>query len=410
MARRVLVCTALALVLASPAAAARSWAQPQIVLVTAKGLMGGDPSAFRPDDPLTRGELAELATNLSGKAAPVPPDPSAPATIAQLDAQLVRAVGLLPTARQFTAGIRAAGLTPTRFFGTEVVARLLGLRFDHPTAQDILELGPDKVASRAEAAYSAARVLSFAGGEPGLVAQLASTFQLPAVSGLQRAVLETAVSLVGYPYVWGGTSELPQDPFDTGMEVPGGFDCSGFVWRVYKLQEYAGADGLGSTLKGRTTYAMSGEVPRAERIAAADLQPADLVFFGAHGPKSKPAEIDHMGIYLGGGWFAHSSTQGVSLSSITSAWYAPRFAWGRRPSPSARPASPRPPRLVDESLRFRHFVVPGITCESSQALAQAHSGMLPCLRGGRRSRFDRAVSSASISTGRVRRGSITSST
>ena len=38
------------------------------------------------------------------------------------------------------------------------------------------------------------------------------------------------------------------------------------------------------------------------------------------------------------------------------------------------------------------------------------SGMLPCLRGGRRSRFVIAVFSASISTGRVRRGSITSST
>ena len=40
----------------------------------------------------------------------------------------------------------------------------------------------------------------------------------------------------------------------------------------------------------------------------------------------------------------------------------------------------------------------------------AYSGMLPCFLGGRRSRFVSAVSSASISTGRVRRGSITSST
>ena len=39
-----------------------------------------------------------------------------------------------------------------------------------------------------------------------------------------------------------------------------------------------------------------------------------------------------------------------------------------------------------------------------------YSGMLPCLRGGRGSRFVIAVRSASISTGRVRRGSITSST
>ena len=41
---------------------------------------------------------------------------------------------------------------------------------------------------------------------------------------------------------------------------------------------------------------------------------------------------------------------------------------------------------------------------------ERQSGMFPCLRGGRRSRFVSAVSSASISTGRVRRGSITSST
>ena len=40
----------------------------------------------------------------------------------------------------------------------------------------------------------------------------------------------------------------------------------------------------------------------------------------------------------------------------------------------------------------------------------AYSGMFPCLRFGRGSRFVSVVSSASISTGRVRRGSITSST
>ena len=39
-----------------------------------------------------------------------------------------------------------------------------------------------------------------------------------------------------------------------------------------------------------------------------------------------------------------------------------------------------------------------------------YRGMLPCLRRGRGSAFVSAVSSASISTGRVRRGSITSST
>src|SRR5258707_11691950 len=100
MSRRVLLVAALALVFAAPAAAARSWAQPQIKVVTAQGLMGGEPSAFRPDDPLLAGDLTELVNGLTGKEASLTVDPSAAVTIAQLDAQLVRALGLLPSARQ----------------------------------------------------------------------------------------------------------------------------------------------------------------------------------------------------------------------------------------------------------------------------------------------------------------------
>jgi cell wall-associated NlpC family hydrolase len=332
MSRRVLLCAAAcALVLAPPAGATtRSWAQPQIALVTAHGLMGGRASTFRPDETLTAGELADLVSGLTGTDAPPVADPSMPATIAQLDAQLVRALGLLPVAREFSAGVRAVGLAPPRWFGTEVVARLIGLRFNHPAAQDRLELGPDDPATRAEAAYSAARVLGLTGGETDFVTRLAAGFQLQTLTPFQHDVLQTAISLVGYPYVWGGTSELPQDPFGTGTLVPGGFDCSGFVWRIYKLQTYAGATALPATLKGRTTYAMSGEVGRAKRIPFAKLEPGDVLFFGAHGPKSKPAEIDHMGVYLGGGWFVQSSDQGVALAPLTG-WYRQGFAWARRP-------------------------------------------------------------------------------
>ncbi len=294
--------------------------------------MGGSANGFRPDDTLTQSELADLVQGLTGKStAAAPADPAAPATIGQLDAQLVRALGLLPAARQFTVGARAAGLTPRSGFGTEVVARLLGLRVNHPTQEDGLELRPGDPASRAEAAYSTARLLAFNGSEGEYVKNLAATFQLPPLAGLQRDVLQTAVSLVGYPYVWGGTSEQPQDPFAAGKQVPGGFDCSGFVWRVYKLQAYAGAATLGATIKGRSTYAMSGEVKRLQRIPLEQLEPGDLLFFGAHGPRSVPAEVDHAGIYLGGGWFVHSSEEGVALTTISSDWYAKRFAWARRP-------------------------------------------------------------------------------
>jgi hypothetical protein len=330
MSRRVLLCAALALVFAAPAAAAPSWAQPQIKVVTARGLMGGEASAFRPADPLLAGELADLVTGLTGKQAAMSVDSTTPVTIAQLDAQLVRALGLLPAARQFSAGLRAAGLTPTRYFGTETVARLIGLRVNHPAAEDGLELGPDDPATRAEAAYSAAHILGFTGGEVELIAGFASTFQLPTLTGLQRNVLQTAVSLVGYPYVWGGTSERAQDPFATGTQVPGGFDCSGFAWRVFKLQPYAGGEALAGVFRGRTSMAMSGEVPAKLRVKAKDLQPADVLFFGAKGPKSKPAQVDHVAVYLGNGWLVESSRQGVALGRLDD-WRLERLAWARRP-------------------------------------------------------------------------------
>lgn len=331
MIRRALACAALTLVLAAPASAATSWAQPQIKVVTARGLMGGKAAGFRPDDALTAGELDDLVAGLTRKQQAPVANPVVPVTIAQLDAQLVRGLGLLSVARQFTASIRAAGLVPTRAFGTETVARLLGLRVNHPAAQDYLELGPESVATRAEAAFSAARILGLHTGDLDTVTNLAATFRPTPLAGLQRSVLQTAVSFVGYPYVWGGTSELPQDPFGTGTVVPGGFDCSGFAWRVYKLQAYAGAATLPAVLRGRTTYAMAAEVPLAKRIPLAKVQPGDILFFGAAGPRSKPAQINHMGIYLGGGWFIQSSDQGVALAPLTSDWYGQRFAWGRRP-------------------------------------------------------------------------------
>jgi cell wall-associated NlpC family hydrolase len=37
-----------------------------------------------------------------------------------------------------------------------------------------------------------------------------------------------------------------------------------------------------------------------------------------------------MGIYVGNGWFVHSSDHGVTLQPLTG-WYEARFAWARRP-------------------------------------------------------------------------------
>lgn len=254
--------------------------------------------------------------------------PTATVTMKQLDAALVSYLGLGDAARQIQSTLAAAGLKPPANTGTETVARMLGLRLNHPAADDALELLPTAPATRAEAAYSFARVLALGDADVLSVQQAAAAFTLPTLTPWQQRILATAVRYVGYPYVWGGTSPTRETVF--GVTSVGGFDCSGYVWRVYKLTAYPGEGTLASVLRGRTTYQMSGEVPRSQRVTAAKLQPGDVMFFGARGPKSKPAEVDHAAVYLGGGWLIQSSGNGVTLVPFSD-WYAQTFAWGRSP-------------------------------------------------------------------------------
>ena len=254
--------------------------------------------------------------------------PSQPVTIKQLDAALVAYVGLGAAAREIQLTLQRAGLQPPPNTGTEAVARMLQLRLNHPAGEDDLELLPFQPATRAEAAWSFAQVLRLDPWAVDSVQHAADTFTLPELTTRQRQVLTTAVHYVGYPYVWGGTSPGPESEF--GVRSAGGFDCSGYVWRVYKLTQYPGAARLPGVLRGRTTYQMSGEVPQRELVPAAKLQPADVMFFGAHGRRSKPSEVDHTALYLGNGWFIQSSGEGVTLLPFDG-WYTHSYAWGRRP-------------------------------------------------------------------------------
>jgi cell wall-associated NlpC family hydrolase len=343
-----------------------NWAAPQISDVVAHGLMGAkNPNKFHPNSGLTKQTLANLAFDLKQELgtpqAPTAPDPTstdtttdttttdtttttgtttaptvsnpaAQVSMAELDRQLVSALGLGQAAKEFAQNARAAGTAVPGRFGTEVVARLLGLRINHPAAQDFLELRPQDPATRAEAAYSAAQILGFGQLENSWqieqVQGLASSFELPQLNDWQRRILNVAFSKIGMPYVWGGTSDDTETDF--GVTARGGYDCSGFVWRVYKLQSYPNEGSLASTLRGRTTYTMSVEVPRSKRISFAKLQPADVIFFGTNGSKSTGPQIFHTAIYVGNGWFIQSSDYGVALAQL-SGWYRKKFAWGRRP-------------------------------------------------------------------------------
>ena len=249
-------------------------------------------------------------------------------SLRELDARLVSLVGLRPAATQIRLAALNAGLAPRSWLGTETVARMLGLRVNHERVSETLERQVEQSATRAEAAYSIARVLALTEDDREAVREAVATFGVPYLTDWQRAVLARALRFVGSPYVWAGTSERKQTL--GGRLLPGGFDCSGFVWRVYKLEPYAGAPSLTKVLRGRTTYEMSGEVARTARIARSALEPGDVVFFGDRGARSAPAEVGHMGIYVGNEWIVHSSRFGTTLTPMKD-WYETRFAWGRRP-------------------------------------------------------------------------------
>jgi cell wall-associated NlpC family hydrolase len=317
------------------------WAAAEIVLVTERGIFRGTPDTFRPDEPLTRQALAHAVARLTGTAETRLAAGETPVTLQELDAALVRALGLRDAAFRITRSARRAGLEPPARFGTEALARLLGLRLNHPDGQDDLELQPQQVATRAEAAYSLAQILAFesSGDSPGerrsssgattrldfaatrqveSAREAAKAFELPALSAWQRRLLTTAASYIGFPYVWGGTGE----------ETPG-FDCSGFVWRVFRLTTYPDEGILRDTVRARTTMAMSNEVASPGRIPFEALEPGDVLFFG-QGPASKPEQVIHAGIYLGNGWFIHASRYGVAVATLDG-WYRDSFAWARRP-------------------------------------------------------------------------------
>jgi len=62
------------------------------------------------------------------------------------------------------------------------------------------------------------------------------------------------------PYGWGGESDGLSSRY--GAQLHGGYDCSGFVWRVYKLSGNPAGLGIG----GRTAAQMAGEIPKAQRL------------------------------------------------------------------------------------------------------------------------------------------------
>jgi cell wall-associated NlpC family hydrolase len=242
------------------------------------------------------------------------------------DRLVVDQLGLADVAAHVQRATAAAGLRPPSYYGTEVVARFLGLRYDHPAGTDQLELFPWDPITRAEAAWSLAQVINDGSWSIQSARQSLMTYALPRMSADQLTALRIAVSKIGYPYVYAGTTDNTAD----GL-AHGGFDCSGFVWRVFKVS------GLpwGRQIGGRTAAQMAQEIPHRDRLHEDQLRPGDLLFFGtAHfDSTATEANVIHTGIYLGDNWVIHSSGQGVYVLPLRGSWLGDQFTWGRRVLP-----------------------------------------------------------------------------
>lgn len=205
-----------------------------------------------------------------------------------------------------------------------VASRALLLRFNHPyPGGEKRERSPGEPMPRAEVAYMLRQALTLASWE---VAALSSfeDITFPTLSARQRQITSFALRYVGHPYVFAG--EYPTEDSPYGYQAHGGFDCSGFVWWVMKITfKYP----IGIDERGASDMARRAK----PRIGRRSLKCGDVIFFGSNGTSSSVSSIYHAAIYLGRGWFIHStgSADGVTLASLnTSSYWRQHFAWGRR--------------------------------------------------------------------------------
>lgn len=272
-------------------------------------------------------ELGQLASSLG--VAPVKA-PFSGVSVTTFDALMVEQLGAGDVARAVQHEAWRAGLNPPPAFGTEAVARLLGLRDNLPFADDARELYPTDAITLAEAKHSFAVAARWRGGAAEWAREQFSTFALPRYGAAQKRVLRLAIAKVGMPYIWGGETDTRSSFF--GGQVHGGYDCSGLVWRVFKLSGFS----WGASIRGRTAAQQAGEIRRSARVRLDDVRGGDLVFFGAarFWMKATERRIVHEGIALSPDWMVHASAQGVYVSPLRlDPWRAKRFSWARRVLP-----------------------------------------------------------------------------
>lgn len=127
------------------------------------------------------------------------------------------------------------------------------------------------------------------------VSQAPTSIKRSSTTASSANITAYALTFLGVPYVWGGTT-------------PSGFDCSGYVQYVYSH--------FGINV-GRTTYTQQ---YAGTKISVASAQAGDLYFWGSYG------SAYHVAIALGGGQYVMAPAPGQVVKTGNVSSYTPSFA------------------------------------------------------------------------------------
>lgn len=114
------------------------------------------------------------------------------------------------------------------------------------------------------------------------------------VSATEKSLVATAKTMMGAPYLWGGTSTK-------------GMDCSGFTKTIYFMNGWI-------IPRDASQQVHAGE-PIDTSEGFDNLLPGDLLFFGRPATDSTSQRVVHVGMWIGNNEFIHSSER-VRISSI----------------------------------------------------------------------------------------------
>ncbi|MGE7759566.1 NlpC/P60 family protein [Peribacillus sp. NPDC097895] len=118
-------------------------------------------------------------------------------------------------------------------------------------------------------------------------------------SNKSTAIIKEAKKHLNVRYVWGGTT-------------PKGFDCSGFLKYVFEKSADVTLPRTVSEIYKKGTKVSKPQV-------------GDLVFFETY-----KSGASHAGIYIGGNQFIHSSSSGVTITSMDNSYWEKRYLGAKR--------------------------------------------------------------------------------